>query len=37
MMAALFGFLGLLLAVPILATAKILIEELYVESIADEH
>jgi predicted PurR-regulated permease PerM len=37
MMAALFGFLGLLLAVPILATSKILIEELYVESIADEH
>jgi predicted PurR-regulated permease PerM len=37
MMAALFGFLGLLLAVPILATAKILIEELYVESVADEH
>jgi predicted PurR-regulated permease PerM len=37
MMAALFGFLGLLLAVPILATAKILIQELYVESIADEH
>jgi predicted PurR-regulated permease PerM len=37
MMAALFGFLGLLLAVPILATSKILIEELWVESIADEH
>jgi predicted PurR-regulated permease PerM len=37
MMAALFGFLGLLLAVPILATSKILIEELYVEGIADEH
>jgi predicted PurR-regulated permease PerM len=37
MMAALFGFLGLLLAVPILATAKILIEELYVEGVADEH
>jgi predicted PurR-regulated permease PerM len=37
MMAALFGFLGLLLAVPILATAKILIEELWVESVADEH
>jgi predicted PurR-regulated permease PerM len=36
MMAALFGFLGLLLAVPILATAKTLIEELWVESIADE-
>lgn len=37
MMAALFGFLGLLLAVPILATAKTLIEELWVESVADEH
>jgi predicted PurR-regulated permease PerM len=37
MMAALFGFLGLLLAVPILAASKVLIEELYVESIADEH
>jgi predicted PurR-regulated permease PerM len=37
MMAALFGFLGLLLAVPILAAAKILVEELYVEGIADEH
>jgi predicted PurR-regulated permease PerM len=37
MMAALFGFLGLLLAVPILATGRILVEELYVESIADEH
>lgn len=37
MMAALFGFLGLLLAVPILATAKVLVEELYVESVADEH
>jgi predicted PurR-regulated permease PerM len=37
MMAALFGFLGLLLAVPILAASKILIEELYVESVADEH
>lgn len=36
-MATLFGFLGLLLAVPILATAKILIQELYVESVADEH
>ena len=36
-MATLFGFLGLLLAVPILATAKILVEELYVESVADEH
>ncbi|HEX2165637.1 MAG TPA: AI-2E family transporter [Longimicrobiales bacterium] len=37
LMATLFGFLGLLLAVPILATAKILIQELYVESVADEH
>jgi predicted PurR-regulated permease PerM len=37
MMAALFGFLGLLLAVPILATSKVLVEELYVEGVADEH
>jgi predicted PurR-regulated permease PerM len=37
MMAALFGFLGLLLAVPILAASKTLIEELYVEGVADEH
>lgn len=37
MMATLFGFLGLLLAVPILATAMILIRELYVEGVADEH
>jgi predicted PurR-regulated permease PerM len=37
MMAALFGFLGLLLAVPILAASKILIQELYVEGVADEH
>jgi predicted PurR-regulated permease PerM len=37
LMATLFGFLGLLLAVPILATSKILIEELYVEPVADEH
>jgi predicted PurR-regulated permease PerM len=37
MMAALFGFLGLLLAVPILAAGKVMVEELYVESIADEH
>jgi len=36
-MATLFGFLGLLLAVPILATSKILIQELYVEGVADEH
>lgn len=37
MMATLFGFLGLLLAVPILAMGKILVQELYVESVADEH
>jgi predicted PurR-regulated permease PerM len=37
LMATLFGFLGLLLAVPILATGKILVEELYVEPVADEH
>lgn len=37
MFGLLFGFLGLLLAVPILATGKILIEELYVEGVADEH
>lgn len=37
LMATLFGFLGLLLAVPILATSKILIEQLYVEGVADEH
>lgn len=37
MMGLLFGFLGLLLAVPILATGKILIQELYVEGVADEH
>jgi predicted PurR-regulated permease PerM len=37
MMAVLFGFLGLLLAVPILASAKVLVQELYVEGIADEH
>jgi predicted PurR-regulated permease PerM len=36
-MATLFGFLGLLLAVPILAMGKILVEELYVEAVADEH
>jgi predicted PurR-regulated permease PerM len=36
-MATLFGFLGLLLAVPILAAGKVLVEELYVESVADEH
>ena len=37
LMATLFGFLGLLLAVPILAMAKILVQELYVEAVADEH
>ncbi|HSK21070.1 MAG TPA: AI-2E family transporter [Longimicrobiales bacterium] len=37
LMATLFGFLGLILAVPILATSKILVEELYVEAVADEH
>jgi predicted PurR-regulated permease PerM len=37
LMATLFGFLGLVLAVPILASAKILVEELYVEGVADEH
>jgi len=36
-MATLFGFLGLLLAVPILAMGKILVEDLYVEAIADEN
>jgi predicted PurR-regulated permease PerM len=35
-MAALFGFLGLLLAVPILAFGKVLVQELYVEPVADE-
>jgi predicted PurR-regulated permease PerM len=37
MMAALFGFLGLLLAVPILATSKVLVEDLWVEDVADEN
>lgn len=37
LMATLFGVLGLVLAVPILASARILIEELYVEGVADEH
>lgn len=37
MMGVLFGFLGLLLAVPILATAKVLVQDLYVEGVADEH
>jgi predicted PurR-regulated permease PerM len=36
LMATLFGFLGLLLAVPMLATVKILVQELYVEGVADE-
>lgn len=35
MMATLFGFLGLLLAVPILASVKVLVEEFYVEAVAD--
>lgn len=37
LMATLFGFLGLLLAVPILAAGKVLVQELYVEGVADEH
>jgi predicted PurR-regulated permease PerM len=37
LMATLFGFLGLVLAVPILASGKILVQELYVEGVADEH
>ena len=37
LMGTLFGFLGLILAVPILATSKVLVEELYVEAVADEH
>ena len=37
LMATLFGFLGLLLAVPMLASIKILVQELYVEGVADEH
>ncbi|HSJ32893.1 MAG TPA: AI-2E family transporter [Longimicrobiales bacterium] len=37
LMGTLFGFLGLVLAVPILATTKVLVEELYVEAVADEH
>ena len=37
MMAVLFGFLGLLLAVPILAVVVTLVQELYVEAVADEH
>lgn len=36
MMATLFGFLGLLLAVPILAAGKVVVQELYVEEVADE-
>jgi len=35
-MATLFGFLGLLLAVPILAASKILVQIFYVEDVADE-
>jgi predicted PurR-regulated permease PerM len=37
LMATLFGFLGLILAVPLLASVKILVQELYVEGVADEH
>ncbi|MEX0907340.1 MAG: AI-2E family transporter [Gemmatimonadota bacterium] len=37
MMGVLFGFLGLVLAVPVLACAKTLVQELYVEGVADEH
>ncbi|HEX6135959.1 MAG TPA: AI-2E family transporter [Longimicrobiales bacterium] len=36
-MATLFGFLGLLLAVPILAAARVLVQEFYIEGVADEH
>ncbi|MGH7445610.1 MAG: AI-2E family transporter, partial [Longimicrobiales bacterium] len=35
-MAALFGFLGLLLAVPILAAGKVVVKELYVDEVAEE-
>ena len=35
-MAVLFGFLGLLLAVPILVTGKVLVEMLFVEEVTDE-
>jgi len=35
LMALLFGFLGLLLAVPLLAAGKVLVRTLYVEPIAD--
>jgi predicted PurR-regulated permease PerM len=35
LMSVLFGFLGLLLAVPALAAAKVLIQALYVEAVAD--
>ena len=34
-MATLFGFLGLLLAVPILAAGKVVVEDLYVEEVAE--
>lgn len=37
MMATLFGFLGLLLAVPILAAGKVVVKELYVDEVADEN
>lgn len=36
-MAALFGFLGLLLAVPILAAGKVVVKELYVDEVAEEN
>lgn len=36
MMATLFGFLGLLLAVPILAAGKVVVQELYVDEVAEE-
>lgn len=34
-MATLFGFLGLLLAVPLLAAGKVVVEDLYVEEVAE--
>ena len=36
LMATLFGFFGLLLAVPILAAGKVLVQELYVDEVANE-
>jgi len=35
LMALLFGFLGLLLAVPVLAAGKVLVQTLYIEPVAD--